>query len=226
MLLGAALVFGSVGAAHGHLRIDLVRPETDTFKSEPGQSIPTGAAGFVDGSLRLTDPSVGLVFMYGGGGLVPGDTGHGNSTFLNEFWVGPNEAAAEAAGHVFCSQPEPSCGGKASSVGALFFVALPAGDIPFHFTFGPTNSNDLANDLVNDPIGAYLANCGVGPLNAGSCTAAYLGLSDNTYPTLDADFQDLVVRVSLPVPEPSPVWLSGVGLMLIAFYIRRRKIQL
>ena len=168
----------------------------NNFQTESGQSIPTGTAGFVAGVLVASTPGT-YTFSYGGGGLVPGDTGHGNSTNMNEFWVGPNEATAEAAGHVFCTQTgDLSCGGVASSVGQSFTVSLPAGNIPFGFTFGPNHNAVLTNGQSNNAVGAYLAQIGLGTTpNGGPGLVAYLGLSDLPYP-VDADFQDLVVKVT------------------------------
>jgi hypothetical protein len=48
-LLGAAAVFGSIGTAHANLIIP--SSPNAIFKTETGQSIPTGVAGFVGGTL-------------------------------------------------------------------------------------------------------------------------------------------------------------------------------
>lgn len=193
----------------------------NTFATEPGQSIPTGVAGFVGGTLVASNGG-SLIFTYGGGGLVPGDTGHGNSGFVNEFWVGSSEAAAEAAGQVFCTQAEASCSGGATPVGAQFVVNFASGNVPFGFTFGPSNTSVLLNGQTNDAIGAYLVQIGLGTTpNAAAGLVAYLGLSDAAYPN-DADFQDQVVRVTA-TPEPGTMLLLGAGLIAVATVVRRKK---
>ena len=169
---------------------------TDTWRTETGQSMPTGTAGYIDGTLIAASAGI-YTFTYGGGGLVAGDTGHGNDVYTNEFWVGSSESAAVAAGHIFCTLPgDPSCNNAATAVGTQFSISLPAGPIPFGFTFGPTTSNVLLNGGQNDLIGAYLAQMGAGTTaSIGPGTVAYLGLTDRPYPG-DHDFEDLVVRVS------------------------------
>ena len=215
----AVAVLGSAGAVQaGSLHI--TGGTVDDWTTEAGQSIPTGVNGFVAGTL-FADSADTYSFTYGGGGRVAGDTGHGDSSFSDEFWVGTSEAAAAAAGHVFCTRPgDAACGGAATAVGAHFTIFLNVGAIPFGFTFGPSSSV-LLNGQSNSAVGAYMVQVGAGATAfAGPGTLAYLGLADQAYPG-DADFQDLVVQAS-GVPEPASLVLMGVGLISTGIYRRRR----
>lgn len=91
-VVGTAAFLASVGGANASLTITpqigvTGGPLTDTWTAEAGQSIPTGTGGYVGGTLVANDAGA-YTFTYGPTGLVAGATGFGNSTNLNEFWVG------------------------------------------------------------------------------------------------------------------------------------------
>ena len=221
VLLGTAAIIGPTSAVHANsLTISPVTGTTDVFDTETGQSIPTGTAGFVDGTLNVTNAGWYL-FTYGPAGLVPGATGHGNSTLVNEFWVGASLADAALAGHVFCTQSGNGCGGNASVVGDSFAVNLLPGPVPFGFTFG---GNTITNGTTST-AGAYLDQIGLGGIaNAGPGLIAYLGLSDGPYPTGDPDFQDLTVSVSgTPLPAALPLFTTGLGALGAFGWWRKKK---
>ena len=223
-VLATAMSLGFVGVASASptLSINPTGNTPDTWLAEPGQSVPTGTPGWVGGTL-LADKSGFFTFTFGPPGLVPGNgTGHGNSSFINEFWVGANEAAAELAGNVFCTQPgDASCGGVASNVGDLFTVFLTAGLVPFGFTYDQSGGNHtLVNGQRDDTNGAYIVNTSLDSLFAGPSTFALIGLSDNAFP-VDSDFQDLTVGVT--VPEPASLAVFGISLIGLAGIRRRRR---
>ena len=228
-LLGAAAILGSISAATADSLTIIPNPAlppsypgsgTDTWKQESGQSIPTDLIGYVDGTLIATSGT--YAFTYGPPGLVAGATGHGDTAYLNDFWVGTSFSNAISLGQVFCTQAATGCGG-ASTVGDSFTVNLAAGPVKFGFTFGPTLNDTLLNGDVSD-AGAYLVQIGLGTsANAGPGQVAYLGLSDRPYPGTDFDFQDLTLSITpIPLPAALPLFASGLaGLGLLAW--RRKK---
>ena len=226
MLVGIVGILGSAGAVRAaSLSINPTPSTTDIWRTETGQSMPTGTAGYVDGTLVATAGS--YTFQFGGFGptglaLVGGQTGYGDAANTNVFWVGATEAAAELSGDIFCNHANAACGGAATAVGAEFTISLAtAGNVAFGFTFGPTTSAVLLNGATSS-FGAYAAQIGAGTTaSAGPGSIAYLGLSDSPYPA-DHDFQDMVVTVQA-TPEPTSLLLFGGGLLALAFCARRRR---
>ena len=146
-LLGAAAILGSISAATavGLTVIPNAALGTDNWDQETGQSIPTDTVGYVDGTLIATAGT--YTFTYGPPGLVAGGgTGHGNSVYLNDFYVGTTL--------VFCTEPGSGCA-AASTVGDKFTMNLLDGPVPFSFVFGPTLNVTLDNGGVS-AAGAYL----------------------------------------------------------------------
>jgi len=222
-LLGTAAILGSISAANANsLTVNPVTAITDNFETESGQSIPTGTGGYVGGTLTVAAGQ--FTFVYGPPGLVAGATGHGDSTFLNEFYVGTDLTNAMSLGQVFCTQGLAACGGVASTVGDSFTVNLAAGPVPFGFIFGPTLNDTLLNGAVSD-AGAYLVQIGLGTsADAGPGQVAYLGLSDRPYPGTDFDFQDLTLSVTAtPLPAALPLFAGGLGALGLLGWRRKKK---
>ena len=224
-LLGTAAIFGSISAVNANsLKVDPITATTDDFEFEHGQSIPTGTAGYVGGTLTVVDAGQ-YIFTYGPPGLVADATGHGDSVFLNNFYVGTSFATAEPLGHVFCTQAAAGCA-AASTVGDHFTMDLPAGPVPFGFTFGQHLKSLLLNGQVSDQ-GAYLVQIGLGTsANAGPGQVAYLGLSDRPYSLTDHDFQDLTLSIQeTPLPAALPLFAGGLGALGVLGWRRKRKAQ-
>lgn len=228
--VAAIVLFGGTATkAQSILQVSPTGNLTDDWQAEPGQSIPTGVVGWVGGTL-LGVVAGSYKFTFGPN-YLPGATGYGNASNINEFWIGPDRLTAEANGWFFCNRDCTGALGNAlpaSTVGQSFDVALPVGPIPFGFAFDQgAGPHTLLNGQRNDANGAYMvttadsfANLSNIP-NAGPNAIAVIGLTDNQFSqNADHDFQDLTVQVS--VPEPLSLVALGLGIGALGLVRRKR----
>lgn len=194
-------------------------PVPTSFDNDTTFGDNLGISGY-DGSYLLLSEAANVTFQY---------MGHGNSTNTDLFQTSSDGGATWVT--KFINQTSPNCGASGgsplincSNPGSSFSQAFNAGLIAFRFvntTTPGTATNDGSGNLKDGPPGYFL---GMDPYLTGTQydttgSAAYAGFSDLPQPG-DHDYQDLVVRVS--VPEPGTTLLLAAGLMGLAFGRRRQ----
>lgn len=116
-----------------------------------------------------------------------------------------------------------------SPAGSSVTEFLTAGLIPFRFQNLTTPATATNNGTGNpaDIQGSFFL--GIDPYLASGAfqnvgTAAYAGFTDLacTGAACDHDYEDMIVRAS--VPEPGTVFLLGIGMLGVASSLRRRKV--
>lgn len=184
----------------------------------PGGAPAYGITGYDGSYLNLTQAG-NVTFQFMG----KGDATDTNlfQLYLGGSWVTLfNNQTSDTCGASGSATPSIVCSNPGSSVTQY----LSAGLIPFQFV-NMTNPATATNDGTNNPKdiapGFFL---GMDPYLASvqydtSGTAAYAGFTDRPPPG-DHDYEDLVVRMT--VPEPGSIFLLGAGLIGLAG-LRRRK---
>ena len=195
-------------------------PASSNFAADTSFGNALGITGY-DGSYLKLDQAGMVTFEFMG----KGDAGNHDifQLWLNGAWTTVWDNTSTTNGTCGVSGTTPNC---SSSLSQQSYY-LNAGLIAFQFenlTTPGLTTNDGLNNIKENPAGpAYFL--GVDPYLAGSQyqtsgSAVYAGLTDLPGLAGDHDYEDLVVRVS--VPEASNLLLLSAGLLGLGLVCRRR----
>lgn len=174
-------------------------------------NIPAGTEGYGGMYLEVTDPSAPVTFTM---------MGHGDAGFNNEFRM-------VIPGCLDWTNAGTSIGSTATCVLTPIVDNL----VPFEFV---TPNGTVANDGVSNKIPTLtgpvdtpnfgLFDVSQTALNQGQ--VFWIGLADGNVgnPGTDDDFQDMVIKASVRVPEPGTLFLLSGAVMALGS-LRRRKLN-
>lgn len=213
------VTFAAIGPANAAL---IIQPGTSAGGVQAQAETPlNGGPGF-----PCTSCTANPVTTYGytnPAQLVPDTTGNYVFTFMGAGDAGATNNFALGS-NTFTAYPPGATGPGSTADGTSFLVSLTAGT-PIDFSFGSTTGCNISAGGSGSPGCGYLIGLADSPSAPGALgpqSTAWLGFSDGAT-TTDADFQDMVVRVT--VPDPATVALVGIGLLALFGIQRTRKVS-